>query len=374
MRIFLLFFGIFIMGYTKPVSSQNKAIAEIISSLNLSESKQESDTIKGWSKEQHIIVLIDNMNRTDWYREELPATVTLLPARNRNEAILLAKQHFDKISAVVGFCNSEILQLANKINWIHVAFSGVERCVSIPEVINGDYIVTNMRGLSAPQIAEHTIGMILYFSRGLDAYTHAKSIGIWANKRVYNPQKLVSIRQKTLLIVGLGSIGIKIANLANNLGMKIIATRNTNNEGPKFIEYIGLSNELKKLIPKADFIVNALPLTNKTKYLFDKSHFKLMKSSAYFFNVGRGKTVVTNDLIEALTNGDISGAGLDVHDPEPIPQNHHLWKTPNLLITPHIASRGDIERKNFWLILRENIRRYAKGEKMLSVISIEKGY
>ena len=124
----------------------------------------------------------------------------------------------------------------------------------------------------------------------------------------------------------------------------------------------------------ADVVVNAAPLTAATTDLFDAGFFRAMKSSAYFINVGRGRSVVTADLIQALEQGDIAGAGLDVTEPEPLPADHPLWTAPNVIITPHVAAGSDRRIERLWIVMRENLRRYVAGEPMLSVVSVERGY
>ena len=156
--------------------------------------------------------------------------------------------------------------------------------------------------------------------------------------------------------------------------MRVIATRNSSRNGPDFVDYVGLSDELPKLMAEADVVVNALPLTEATTNLFNADLFARMKPTALFINVGRGGSVVSTDLVDALKSGTIAGAGLDVQDIEPMPEDHPLWDAPNLLITPHVSGFGDAGRDMFWSILRENLRRYATGDKMLSVVDIEKGY
>jgi D-2-hydroxyacid dehydrogenase (NADP+) len=121
-------------------------------------------------------------------------------------------------------------------------------------------------------------------------------------------------------------------------------------------------------------VVNATPLTPKTKGMFNEAFFTGMKKGAYFINVGRGKSVVTDDLIEALESGHLGGAALDVVDPEPLPSGHELWSMPNVIITPHISAGSDTQMKRFWLLVRENLRRYVNGEKLLNVVDLKRGY
>jgi phosphoglycerate dehydrogenase-like enzyme len=182
------------------------------------------------------------------------------------------------------------------------------------------------------------------------------------------------VQDRTMLVVGLGGIGTEIARRASSLGMKVIATRNSSRQGPAFVSYVGLADELQELAAQADVVVNATPLTPKTTGLFNEVFFTRMKKGAYFINVGRGKSVVTDDLVEALESGHLGGAALDVVNPEPLPPGHPLWTTPNVIITPHISAGSDAQMNRFWLLVRENLRRYVNGEKMLNVVDLKRGY
>ncbi|MEQ9449861.1 MAG: NAD(P)-dependent oxidoreductase, partial [Rhodospirillaceae bacterium] len=151
-------------------------------------------------------------------------------------------------------------------------------------------------------------------------------------------------------------------------------TRNSSRDGPAFVDYVGLASELPELIGEADVVVNATPLTPATTGLFDAAMFERMKTSAFFINIGRGASVVTDDLVTALERGHIAGAGLDVTDPEPLPNGHPLWSAPNVIITPHIAGVSQLKLDRVWEVMRENLRRYVAGEKMLSVVDPTLGY
>jgi len=182
------------------------------------------------------------------------------------------------------------------------------------------------------------------------------------------------VQGRTMLVVGLGGIGTEIARRASALGMRVIATRNSSRQGPEFVDYVGLSHELHELAGKADVVVNATPLTPATTGLFNAAFFDKMKPGAYFINIGRGKSVVTGDLIAALNSGHLGGAALDVQDPEPLPPDHPLWVTNNVIITPHISASSDEQMQRFWLLVRENLRRYVNGDRMLNVVDIKRGY
>jgi len=136
---------------------------------------------------------------------------------------------------------------------------------------------------------------------------------------------------------------------------------------------VGLSHELHELAAQADVIVNALPLTPGTRDLLDGEFFSAVKPGAIFINVGRGQTVVTDDLVVALESGRLSGAGLDVTEPEPLPTDSPLWQRDDVIITPHVAGRGG-ERERHTVLLIENLRRYIAGDRLLNVVDPKKGY
>src|SRR5690606_39210224 len=117
---------------------------------------------------------------------------------------------------------------------------------------------------------------------------------------------------------------------------------------------VGLPHELHELASRADIIVNATPLVLATEALFDAAFFRAARRGAYFINIGRGRSVVTGDLVAALESGQIAGAGLDVTDPEPLPQGHPLWSMPRVIVTPHISARTQASGERRWLLVREN--------------------
>ena len=217
------------------------------------------------------------------------------------------------------------------------------------------------------------MAMLLSFSRGLYRYRTAQDALRWERGLVPEDQ-LWELTGKTMFVVGLGGIGTEVARRAHALGMDVIATRASRREGPAFVSYVGLADEMMTLTPRADVIVNAAPLTASTIDLFNAAFFAAMKPTAYFINVGRGRSVVTVDLIEALEQGELAGAGLDVTEPEPLPADHPLWTAPNVIITPHVAAGSDRRIERLWIVMRENLRRYVAGEAMLSVVSVERGY
>ena len=272
--------------------------------------------------------------------------------------------------ALVGFCDAGLLAAAN-LQWVQIFSSGAERCLAVEPIGNGAVVLSNMQKMSSPVIGEHAVAMAMSLSRGLVQYGKSMPGGQW-NRR---PEgfAMQSLGGKTMLIVGLGGIGTEAARRAAGLGMTVLGTRNSSREGPDFVDYVGLSNELHDLAARADVVVNALPLTPATTDLFDETFFNAVKPGVIFINVARGKSVVTADLVAALKDGRVAAAGLDVTEPEPLPPDHELWQMQNVIITPHVAGTAS-ERERHAALLAENLRRYVAGDALLNVVDPERGY
>jgi phosphoglycerate dehydrogenase-like enzyme len=292
-----------------------------------------------------------------------------VPAESAKEAVAMVRD----ADAVLGFCTADVLAAGTAIRWVQAYSAGVERCVAIPAVRERAILLTNMQRVAGPVMAEHVMAMMLAFTRGLDFYIPERMAARWTPE-LPPPARMLVLEGKTLLVVGLGGIGTEVAKRAHAFGMRVLATRASSHEAPPFVSHVGLPDELNKLAAEADFVVNTTPLTAATTGVFNAAFFASVKPGAYFFNVGRGASVVQADLIAALKSGRLAGAGLDVTDPEPLPKDSPLWQLPNVIITPHVSAESDLGNQARFAILRENLRRYVAGEKMLSVVDVAKGY
>ena len=272
--------------------------------------------------------------------------------------------------ATLGVCSVEVLAQATRLQWIQWLGAGVETCVQQPLLRERHLLLTNMRRTAAPSMAEHVLALMLAESRHLDYFWRQQQQGHWAED---TPQ-LTDLEGKTILVVGLGGIGTEVARRAHALGMRVTATRASGHAGPDFVSYVGLPEELPKLAKEADYIVNCAPLTPQTTGIFNAEFFAGLKPTAYFLNVGRGKSVISADLAAALGAGRLAGAALDVVDPEPLPADSPLWRVPNLIITPHVSADTTVTAEQRVVLLRENLRRFVAGEQLLAVVDIGRGY
>jgi phosphoglycerate dehydrogenase-like enzyme len=351
------------------------AVPDLIRQLRLQEAPTPIREHKGWRVPKKLVVL---GGLPPGVREQFLSASPGLQIAMVNDTAAAAKEGTDAdivlgLTSAGGICEREIIDNAKQLRWIHSMSAGVERCMVIPSVAGRDLLVTNMRGVESAAIAEHAIAFAMALARGIDTFVTDKNREVWSRQDAQATQMQV-LDGKTMLVVGLGGIGTEVAKRANALGMKVVATRNSGRTGPDFVSYVGLPSELLTLAKTADVIVNTAPLTTETKGIFNKQFFSQLKDNVFFINVARGGSVVTADLLDALKSGRIAGAALDVVDPEPLPPGHPLWKAPNLILSPHVSSASDVPRAQRWILAREQIRRYAAGEKMLSVVDLKREY
>ena len=360
-----------------PPPADPKAVA-LVTELGLAESPTALRDLPGWRAPRRIVMVTQNPFGTSAQemREKLTTAAPGVEVAFVSGLDDLVKEA-GNADAVIGgddvVCNERVVAAGKRMRWIAVMSAGVEACLGKPALERPGLTVTNMRAVAGPVMAEHTLALMFALSRSLQVSVGRQATGEGWNRNFAGSQPQ-SLHGKTLLVVGLGGIGLEVAKRSHSLGMKVIATRASSREGPDYVSYVGLSDELPTLIAQADVVVAALPLVPATTRLFDAKMLGRMKKTAFFINVGRGGSVVTDDLVAALNAGTIAGAGLDVTDPEPLPKDHPLWKAKNILITPHMSAQSDLGQGPRELILREQIRRFISGDKLLSVVDFKKGY
>lgn len=343
-------------------------LTRLIERLGLVESPQPVRERAGWRRPGRVLVADFEPGRVAWMREAAPG-VELVAVDSVAAAVAAATE----ADAVIGICHPDVLAAGPRIAWVQIFSAGAERCLAVPPVGEGKVLLTNMQRVAGPVMSEHVLAMMLGLARGLASYIPAQAEGNWDRDLVAD-ERMWTLEGKTVLVVGLGGIGSEVARRASALGMTVDAIRASGRTGPSFVRRVGLPGDLKRYATEADFVVNTTPLTDATRGMFDTEFFAEVRPGSYFVNVGRGGSVDTDALVEALRSGRLGGAGLDVTDPEPLPKDHALWRIPNVIITPHVAARTDLGSADRWLVARENLRRYVAGERMLSVVDPERGY
>lgn len=345
------------------------ALPDSLQGLGLRESPVASRDMPGWEKPQRIVVWVPFGPQLVQQLQAAAPGVELVAVSDAQAAAKAVPGS----QALIGFCDEAVLEAADQLHWVQVFFAGVEDCVSLPGMQSG-VVLTNGQRLSGPAIADHTIALTYALLRGIDVFHGNQATGDWDRSASSTLRSFGELSGRTMLVVGLGGIGTEVAQRANALGMRILATRGSSREGPDYVEYVGLGDEAIKLAPQADIVVNAVPLIDATRGMFNRAFFTAMKPDAYYISVGRGQTTVTADLLAAVTSGQIAGAGLDVTEPEPLPADHPLWNTPRVIITPHVAATSAETFTRMQALVTENLRRYVAGEPLLSVVDIQRGY
>lgn len=280
-----------------------------------------------------------------------------------------AESFYDEVEAIIPpfRYKAEDLQPMKNLKWVQ-SFSAGVNTHPLSYLKDNEILLTNTRGVHAPQMTDHIMGMILAFSRDfLPAIRHQKD-RLWT----YDFQ-LTELRGKELLIVGAGSIGQMLAKKAKAFEMRVVGLKRTPEELRDFDVVLPLDDMLKAM-ETADYIVILAPLTKETRGMVGEDAFRRMKKNAVLINLGRGPLVEEEALLSALKEKRIRGAGLDVFHREPLPEESPLWDMENVLLTPHIGGFSDGANRRAVELMAENIKRFRRSEKLLNIVDLGLGY
>jgi len=303
-----------------------------------------------------------------------------------------------------------LLREGKGLGWVHSGAAGVRGSLT-PEMLASPVLFTNSKGIHGPPMADTALGMILFFSRGLDFGIAAKARNHWDKDPFYSGENpLLEVAHSTVGIFGFGGIGREVAKRVVALGARVLAF----DRGPEAFESTGTRFEdgtiygrvekapdegrptrigwgvggdwvslveplhgdagFQRLLRESDFLVLTAPETPESRGKFDAEALARMKPHAALINISRGRLVDEDALVEALTEKRLRGAGLDVFAQEPLPEDHPLWTLPNVIITPHVSA----VTLHFWRrqtdLIVENIRRYLAGETLLNLVDKEAGF
>jgi phosphoglycerate dehydrogenase-like enzyme len=232
--------------------------------------------------------------------------------------------------------------------------------------------VTNFRGIFNEHIAAHIMAFVLAFARGLQMYIPRQLRREW--KPAVLDEGMVYLPESTALIVGVGGIGAETARMCAAFGMRVIGVDARRTDRPVGVAEMHTPERLDELLPRADFVILTVPHTPETEGFMRAERFARMKRSAFFINIGRGMTTRLDDLVRVLRSGQIAGAALDVFEQEPLPADHPLWETPNVLLTPHVAGYGPYLDDRRREIIVDNARRLVAGEPLRNVVDKEQWF
>jgi phosphoglycerate dehydrogenase-like enzyme len=274
-----------------------------------------------------------------------------------------------------------LLARAPRLGWVHSASAGVERALT-PAAAERGLVITNARGVFSRPIAEYVLMMILAVGRRLPGLLELQ------RERTWQPLEGVELRDVTVGIVGLGSIGRAVGALATAFGCRVVAVRRRSEAGAEaaatdeesrsfgevMLERVGGPEGLPQLLADSDFVVLAAPLTPETQNMIDAEALAAMKPGAWLINIARGGLIDERALLNALRDGAIGGAVLDTFRDEPLPPSSPFYDLPNVIVTPHTSwSSGRVLDRSVELFC-DNLRRYAAGEPLLNVVDPTAGY
>ncbi|WP_375088024.1 D-2-hydroxyacid dehydrogenase [Peribacillus sp. RS7] len=264
--------------------------------------------------------------------------------------------------------NEEIIGKAANLKWIMVMSAGLE-LMPFKAIEERGILVTNARGIHKIPMAEYTIGMLLQYEKKLKLLMKNEREELWHRKI-----EVGEMNGKTMLVLGAGAIGGEVARLGKAFRMTTMGV-NRSGKPVDSIDRLYTLDNILEAVPEADYIVSVLPSTDETKGLLQKEHFKAMKETAVFVNIGRGDLINDEVLIEALEAGELAHAILDVFDPEPLGKGHPFWKMENVTVTPHLSSKSGEYLPRTFAIFEKNMREYLKaGKDFINVIDLSRGY
>lgn len=277
----------------------------------------------------------------------------------------------DQVTIAAGFVDARQFDSLPNLRWVQAWSAGVNSLLADPAVLAADYRITTTSGIHAVPISEMVLGYMTTFARGIHRAVRAQVAATWDS----DPwSSLSELHGKTLLILGAGAIGTRVAELGRAFGMRTTGIRRRPAEAQDSAFPIHSATEISDLLPQADYVVNTLPLTAETRNLVDADAIARMKPGAFFVNIGRGATVDEAALIAALQSGHLGGAGLDVFSEEPLPPESPLWAMENVIMTRHYAGSSPRYDERAMDLFMDNLVRYQAGEPLKNEVDRARGY
>lgn len=318
-------------------------------------------------KRKIVITHTLEQNLIDQIKEILPDW-TIIMGKDRE----IWQEHLHDAEIIAGWkkgIEKECLEPESKLKWLQTWSAGVNS-LPLESLESRNITLTSANGVHAYPISETIFALMLGLTRKIHTYVKNQQARKWHHSGMN-----LEMHEKTVGIIGVGTIGKEAAKIAKAFGMKVIGVRHSGKQ-QEFVDEMYTTNQLDIVLPNCDYVVVTLPLTKETHRLFGSKQFDLMKSTAFFINIGRGEIVVEKDLIAALQRGHIAGAGLDVFEQEPLTVDSPLWEMENVIITPHTS--GSTEHYNQRVvenILIPNLKNYISGNKpSLNLVDYSKGY
>ena len=272
----------------------------------------------------------------------------------------------------VGSIRPEWVRAGKNLKWVQITSAGAERVLFLSgsnDLRDSNIVLTNNQIVQGPEIADHAMALLLAQTRQIPQWLEMKKEERW--RRALD---LKELNGKNAVVIGVGGIGMQIAQRAWAFGMKVTGVDPEDIPFSPFLQRVVKPDRLDEVLPQADVVFMSAPHTPKSHKMMGPQQFELMKQDSYFIAVSRGGTYDMDALVKALDSKRLAGAGVDVTDPEPLPPGHPLWKFPNVIISPHIAGRSDQDVGRMLGTVKENIHRFAEGLPFVNVVDKQKGY
>jgi phosphoglycerate dehydrogenase-like enzyme len=274
------------------------------------------------------------------------------------------------VDAVYGPLTADDFANARQLRWVQSSSAGVEWMWRVPELADSDIVVTNMRGAHAATIAEHTFAMLLSHTRGMRAFGQHQLDHHWGRSEV----GLTAIKGLTMGIVGFGNIGRAIARRATGFEMRVLAVDAEPVPAGEGVEEVWPLSRLDDLCRESNVLAIAAPITPDSRGMIGAEQLRQLKRGAYVLQMSRGGIVNEAALVDALEEGHLAGAGLDVTETEPLPVGDPLWTAPHVIITPHSSAASPLTWDLTWSILSENLGHFVRGEPLVNLVDKRRGW
>jgi phosphoglycerate dehydrogenase-like enzyme len=281
---------------------------------------------------------------------------------------------FDQVEIAAGWLKPDDVLRLPKLRWAQHWAAGVDAFTSNPDIAAGNFMLTNGSGVHTIPITEHILAYLLSFARGLHCAVRAQVDHRWGKPEDPCRYDVFELPGKTMVLIGVGAIGERTARMASALGVRVIGVRRDPSKGAKTITEMVSPDRLLEVLPRADFVVLTVPLTDATRGMIGDAELRAMKETAIVINIGRGGTIQEDALIQALQEERIGGAGLDVFENEPLPPDSPLWDMPNVIVTSHYAGHNPHYNDRAMNIFLDNLHHYISGTALHNVVDMDAGY
>jgi len=325
------------------------------------------DTTNNYTNKKIVLVVPETLPHL--YDSQLKNLINynIVKVHDNRESIL---KEINGAAALIGcprhiFDDDIILSSGGSLAWVHNPGAGIEHLLT-DGLINSDIVFTNGQIIQGPECADHAVALLLALTRNI-----ARTIKLDDKSNFPRPIELLG---KKAVIIGLGGIGMCIAERLSAFGVDVTGVDDTYVPMLSSLKKIVMLDQLSKVVSTADIIFMSAPHTFKTNKIINTELIRKFKKRSYFINVSRGPTVDTDSLVFGMKEGILDGVGIDVTDPEPLPYDHKLREFDNTVVTSHIAGLSEFNRERSAILIGENIKRFVNGENLINIVDKIAGY